>query len=91
MTITFTKKYTSTFKNDRPRLDDPDSPVRLLAASLHQMISEGKTDGEWHQIDLYSGFRFFVDQDSAQAWADLGVSAWTQLGRTDFNYTITDV
>lgn len=91
MTITFTKKYTGTFNNGRPRLEDPDSPVSVLAASLAQMISEGKTDGEWHQIDLYSAFRLFVDQDSAQAWADLGVSACTQLGRTDFNYTITDV
>lgn len=91
MAITFTKKFTGTFANGRPGPNSPDSPHDILAPYIAEQVASGNTDGVIEVIDANSSVRLWVDQTSAQAYADQVVSAVTQLGRTDFSYTITNI
>jgi hypothetical protein len=91
MAITLTKKVTSTYINPRPELGDADSPYDIVASYIHEQVAQGKTDGFMDILDSYSSVRLWVDQESAQAYADFIVSTMAGLGRTDLTNTITDI
>lgn len=87
----FTKKFTRTYTNGAPLPGDPDSPYETLEPLRKRLLAEEKTDGVFYGIDDKSSYRLFVDQESAQAWADLCKSTCTQNGRYDMTCTITDI
>jgi hypothetical protein len=89
--MTFTKKFTRTYTNGAPLPGDADSPFEVLEPLRKQLVAEGKTDGVLYKIDDKSSYRLFVDQASAQSWADLCKSTGAQNGRNDLSCTITDI
>ena len=89
--MTFTKKFTRTYADRAPLPGDADSPFEVLEPLRKQLVAQGKTDGVLYKIDDKSSYRLFVDQASAQAWADLCKSTGTRNGRNDLSCTVTDI
>ena len=91
MPIALTKEYKLTYVNPRPTPGDPDSPHDILASYLAEQVIAEKTDGSITIVDAHTSVRFWADQASAQAWADLIETTVIGLGRTDSSYTIRDI
>ena len=91
MSITLTKKATSVWADGLPPKTGPGSTVGIIRPFIETMVAEGKTDGVYYYLDDTTNYRLWTDQTSAQAYADICVSAETQIGRTDLTVTIEDI
>jgi hypothetical protein len=91
MAITITKKVTGTWANGNPPQTGTGSISAIVGPFIADMVTQGKTDGEYYLESATSSYRLWTDQPSAQAFADLIESAAAGLPRTDFSYVITDV
>jgi hypothetical protein len=91
MAITFTKK-TITYYGLGCAVDpDPRSLQSFQRPYSEQMIAEGKTDGNYDQINDYTAVRLWVDEASAQGWAKFMEDVAKETGRTDITVTIEDI
>jgi hypothetical protein len=91
MAIILTKKVTSTWTDGNTPRTGTGSISAIVQPFIADMVTQGKTDGEYYLISDTSSYRLWTDQPSAQAFADLIESAAAGLSRTDFSYAITDV
>lgn len=91
MAITLTKKVTSTYANGWPEYGSPGSISATVQPYIAEMVTLEKTDGVFYQDNSTTSYRLWTDLESAQAFAELCVSATSQIGLTDYSYVITDI